>query len=57
MHRKRSEIARRFRNYGELLYTEGLLMKEKLLKQIECKKKDDAEREMIGFTGKPRIRY
>jgi len=32
-------------------------MKEKLLKQIEWKKRDDAEREMDGFTGRPRIRY
>lgn len=32
-------------------------MKEKLLKEIEKKKREDEECEMIGFTGMPKIRY
>jgi len=32
-------------------------MKEKLLKQIEWKKRDDEEREMMCCTGRPKIRY
>ncbi|KAG0558316.1 hypothetical protein KC19_10G018400 [Ceratodon purpureus] len=55
IHKKRSEIAKRYRNYGELLYTEGLMVREKLLKEIEKKKKEDEEWEMVGFTGMPKI--
>jgi hypothetical protein len=32
-------------------------MKEKLLKEIEKKKREDEECEMIGFTEMPKIRY
>lgn len=52
----RGRRAKQFRNYGELLYTEGLLQKEKLVRMMDQKQKDDAAKEMVEVTGKPEIR-
>ncbi|XP_024400144.1 uncharacterized protein [Physcomitrium patens] len=54
-YRRRSEIASRYENYGELLYTEGMFMKEKYMKEIERKKRQERIREMISCSGKPHI--
>jgi hypothetical protein len=52
----RERTAKQFRNYGELLYTEGLLHREKMVRRIDQKQKDDRAKEMVEVTGKPEIR-
>ena len=52
----RERRAKQFRNYGELLYTEGLLQREKMERRIDQKQKDDTAQEMVEVTGKPEIR-
>jgi hypothetical protein len=52
----RGRTAKQYRNYGELLYTEGLTKKENHQKLIEKKLKDDEAREMSELTGIPEIR-
>lgn len=52
----RGKIAKQYRNYGELLYTEGLTKKENQQKLIEKKKRDDEVRELSELTGIPEIR-
>lgn len=52
----RERRAKQFRNYGELLYTEGLLQREKMIRMIDQKQKDDTAKEMVEVTGKPEIR-
>lgn len=52
----RGRTAKQYRNYGELLYTEGLTKRENQMKLIAKKQKDDEAREMAEITGKPEIR-
>lgn len=52
----RGRTAKQYRNYGELLYTEGLTKKENQQKLIEKKLKDDEAKEMSELTGIPEIR-
>jgi len=52
----RGKIAKQYKNYGELLYAEGLTMRQNLLKAISDKQKHDEEREMAEVTLKPKIR-
>ncbi|KAG0617566.1 hypothetical protein M758_5G199500 [Ceratodon purpureus] len=52
----RGRTAKQYRNYGELLYTEGLTKKENQQKLVEKKLKDDEAREMSELTGVPEIR-
>lgn len=52
----RGRTAKQYRNYGELLYTEGLTKKENQQKLIEKKQKDDEVRELCELTGIPEIR-
>lgn len=53
----RGRTAKQFKNYGELLYTEGLTKKENKLKLIAKKQQDDAAKELAELTLKPEIRY
>lgn len=53
----RGRTAKQYRNYGELLYTEGLAKRENQMKLIAKKQKDDEARELAELTGKPEIRY
>lgn len=55
--RMRGRTAKQFKNYGELLYTEGLTKKENRLKLIAQKQQDDAAKELAELTLKPEIRY
>lgn len=54
--RMRGRTAKQFKNYGELLYTEGLTKKENKLKLIAKKQEDDAAKELAELTLKPEIR-
>lgn len=53
----RGRTAKQFKNYGELLYTEGLTKKENKLKLIAQKQQDDVAKELAELTLKPEIRY
>lgn len=48
--------AKQYRNYGELLYTEGLIMKKTQMKLMEQKQKNDEARELAQLTLMPEIR-
>jgi len=52
----RGRIAKQYRNYGELLYIEGLTKKKNQEKLIEKKRKDDEVKELSELTGIPKIR-
>jgi len=52
----RGRTAKQYRNYGELLYMEGLSKKENQQRLIEKKQKDDEVRELSELTGIPKIR-
>jgi len=53
----RGRIAKQYRNYGELLYIEGLTKKKNQEKLIEKKRKDDEVKELSELTGIPKIRF
>jgi hypothetical protein len=55
--RTRGEIAKQYRNYGELLYAEGLTMRENHLKAVADKQKHDEARELAELQPKPTIRF
>lgn len=52
----RGKTAKQYRNYGELLYTEGLTKRENQQKLVEKKKKEDEAKELSELTGIPEIR-
>ncbi len=52
----RGRTARQYRNYGELLYMEGLTKKENQMKLIKQKQSDDEARELAQLTLMPEIR-
>ena len=54
--RMRGKIATQYRNYGELLYAEGLTMRQNHLKAAEDKKRHDEARELAELQPKPKIR-
>ncbi|CAM6010534.1 unnamed protein product [Sphagnum balticum] len=51
----RGESAKQYQNYGELLYTEGLRMKEKKARRCEQQQRDNEARELAQMTAKPEI--
>ncbi|XP_024367520.1 uncharacterized protein [Physcomitrium patens] len=51
----RGKTAKQYRNYGELLYTEGLTKRENQQKLVEKKKKEDEAKELSELTGIPEI--
>lgn len=54
--RMRGMIAKQYKNYGELLYAEGLNMRQKHMKAVADKQKQDEAKELDGVTLKPKIR-
>lgn len=54
--RMRGKIAKQYKNYGELLYAEGLTMRENHLKAVADKKKHDEAKELAELLPKPKIR-
>jgi len=52
----RGRTAKQYRNYGELLYMEGLTKKENQMKLIKQKQSDDEARELAQLTLMPEIR-
>ncbi len=52
----RGESAKHYQNYGELLYTEGLRMKEKKARRCEQQQRDNEARELAQMTATPEIR-
>jgi hypothetical protein len=52
----RGRAAKQYRNYGELLYTEGLIKKKTQMKLMEQKQKNDEARELAQLTLMPEIR-
>ncbi|XP_073388537.1 uncharacterized protein [Physcomitrium patens] len=53
--RMRGMIAKQYKNYGELLYAEGLNMRQKHMKAVADKQKQDEAKELDGVTLKPKI--
>ncbi|CAM6056371.1 unnamed protein product [Sphagnum tenellum] len=53
--RMRGRTAKQYRNYGELLYMEGLTKKENQMKLIKQKQSDDEARELAQLTLMPEI--
>ncbi|CAM6029269.1 unnamed protein product [Sphagnum balticum] len=53
--RMRGCAAKQYRNYGELLYTEGLIKKKTQMKLMEQKQKNDEARELAQLTLMPEI--
>lgn len=51
----RGKIAKQYKNYGELLYAEGLTMRENHLKAVADKKKHDEAKELAELLPKPKI--
>jgi len=51
----RGWAAKQYRNYGELLYTEGLIKKKTQMKLMEQKQKNDEARELAQLTLMPEI--
>ncbi|CAN5973821.1 unnamed protein product [Sphagnum jensenii] len=51
----RGESAKHYQNYGELLYTEGLRMKEKKARRCEQQQRDNEARELAQMTATPEI--
>ena len=52
----RGRAAKQFRNYGELLYREGLSKEEQKQKLIQKKLQEDEDKELSSLTLKPEIR-
>lgn len=55
--RMRGKIAKQYKNYGELLYAEGLTMRQNHLKAVSDKAKHDEVKEMAELTLRPKIRF
>lgn len=54
--RLRGRAAKQFRNYGELLYREGLNKEEERQRLIQKKMQEDEDKELRLLTLKPEIR-
>ncbi|KAG0591885.1 hypothetical protein KC19_1G209400 [Ceratodon purpureus] len=53
--RMRGKAAKQYRNYGELLYAEGLTMRQNHLKAVADKQKHDEAKELAELQPKPKI--
>ena len=53
----RGKLAKQYRNYGELLYAEGLTMRQNHIKAV-CERQQQVEsRELAEVTLMPKIRF